>query len=141
MVEPIEQDGKTSEVLPMELPEFYHEKISYKMASDFMRVNRRMSKVNLLIATRAKDDATPEEQLQVSIAQSEALDEADELVEKLQDFLNFAIKSIPRSWLIEGAPKDIEDGQWLNWVRRDRFADVGDAYQTAGTRDREDAKN
>ncbi len=129
------------EVSALERPEFYHERVSYMMGSDFGRLNRQISKANMLLETQAKEDATPEEKLQVSIVKSEAIDTLDELTVKLHLFMNTIIKSIPRSWLIDGAPAKIADGEWLNYVRHDRTVDVGAAYQNAGDQKREESKN
>lgn len=130
-----------TEVLPMEPPEFYHERVSYLMGSAFGSLNRQIAKANMLLETTAKDDATPEERLQVSVAKSEAYDTLDELQAEMHEFMSRIIKSVPRSWLVEGAPTIIKDGEWLDWVRHDRFVDVGLAYQEAGVRSREERKN
>jgi hypothetical protein len=136
-----DENGKNTDVLPMELPQFYHERISYQMGCDFARLNRRAMKLNLFLETTVKEDATPEERLRVQVAQSEAMDEADEIADELQAFMASIIKSIPRTWLIEGAPAKINDGEWLQWVRRDRYAEVSQAYQDAGALRREETKN
>ena len=139
----IDQNGKENiyDVSALERPEFYHEKISYIMGSNFNQLNRNINKVNLFLETSLKDDVSQEERLQFSVARSEALDESDKLMLQMREFMNIIIKSIPRSWLIDGAPKKIGDGEWLNYVRRDRFVEVGEAYQSDGVRRREETKN
>ena len=136
-----ESNGETVEVLPMERPEFYHERVSYQMGADFGRLNREIAKHNLLLDTTVSKKATPEERLQVSVAKSEAYDTLNELQPQLQAFLARIIKSVPRSWLVEGAPATIKDGEWLKWMQYHRSGDLGTAYQEAGTRRREDRKN
>ena len=128
-------------VTPLERPEFYHERISYKMGSDFGIVNSKLAQIYLLLETEAKDNANPEEKMAVSVAKSEALVELGDLVIERDAFFTRFIKSIPRSWLIDGAPKQIADGEWLEWVRRDRFTDLNMAYQEDGVRSREETKN
>lgn len=137
------ENGSESDVAvtPLEQPEFYHECVSYRAASDFRRCNRSVHRNNLLLETKAKDDATPEERMRVKIAQSEAYDELDDLQIEIEKFLILIIKSIPRSWLVPVAPKKIEDGEWLDWVRHDRFAEVGEAYELDTARRREETKN
>lgn len=129
------------DVTPLERPEFYHERISYKMGSDFGILNSKLAQIYLLIETEAKDETTPEEKMAVSVAKSEALVELGDLVIERDAFFLRFIKSIPRSWLIEGAPRKIDDGEWLDWVRRDRFTDLNMAYQEDGVRRREETKN
>ena len=136
-----EDNGKNTDVLPMELPQFYHEQVSYGMARDFVSINRKMRQCALLLETKAKDDASPEERMKVSVAQSEALDETGELLEKRDEFLDAIIKSIPRPWLVNSAPKSIAAGQWLDWIRNDRIVDLIASYSGETAKRREDSKN
>ena len=135
------ENGNSTDVLPRELPEFYHERISYKMASDFVTIHRKLAQVYMLMDVTAKEDGTPDEVLAVSVAKSEALEELGVLIPERDAFLSAIIKSIPRSWLVENAPKKIDDGQWLDYVRHDRFEEVTRVYQEAGNKRREDSKN
>ena len=139
-----QDNGKdVTKVSPLEMPEFYHERVSYKMAKGLMKLNREILQHNLTIGDEVvpKKDATADEAKRVLIAKSEALILIAECTEKRDQYMEKVIKSLPRAWLVESAPAKINDGEWLDYIRGDYFLDLIKAYQDGRAARREETKN
>jgi hypothetical protein len=121
--------AKPVEATPEEKPVFDFSRTSYKEQRLAGRWTQELSHLNKRIAALpAEEDITP------------LLDKVDELEARIAYAILGCVVSVPRLWLIPGAPEVIDwqnkDADALQWLRADKFA----VLATAGSEAR-DAKN
>lgn len=103
-------------------PEFNRGRLSYGDTRTLQKLQIRAGHLDKQIAAAGPDDDI-----------DALLDKQDALMAQVERILTRAIVSVPRDWLVDDAPDDIDwQADGLKWVRADKFGSLFDPQDTSG---------
>ncbi len=97
-----------------EQPQFDYSRLSHGDSKALGRVQLRLQR---LMAQLAESAALSDDEFERKMV------EMDGLVEEAERVISLILVSLPREWLVEGAPADLDwsDVRSLEWVRTDKM--------------------
>jgi hypothetical protein len=128
------------ETQAQELPVFDFGRVSAVWGQEFSKVTREVRIGMLLSETRPSDNASIETRMSHNQALVEYLESVEDLDNRTNCLMAQVLVSVPRSWLIQGAPETIDWNDPKNilaWVRNDKYMPLVQMMST----DRQSLKN
>jgi len=114
-------------VVAEEQPVFNFERFSWKDAKNISRIQAEARRASALLADT--ESIKDKDTFEAAWADQEAV------FDKLQAYICRVLVSVPRSWVVEDAPEDLNwsDPTSLDWLRSPSFSKLQDAMISAST--------
>ena len=99
--------------------EFDFSRVGYGWAKRFMRVTSRLGSMEAILEAPEAEGLSEFDRKRLSIARAEAVGEMPDLNDARDALICQVLVSVPREWLIGGAPADLDwsDPASLEWLR------------------------
>ena len=119
-------------------PVFDWDNISVDEYFDFMNKSRQYVELQVLLEQSVKKDATDKEIAAFEKQQARAVVDASIVLVAMRDVMARRLLSVPRSWLVSNAPKNIERDKLIGLMKRSKYKNLPQVYQSGGS---EEPKN
>lgn len=126
---------------PDEQPVFDWANISHRWARKFSRITSAAVNDALIAQSDIVDNATPAQKHKFLVAQAAALESMNDSSDEHDEMLAKILISVPRSWLVDGAPENLQGTELLDNVRQDKVGRIMTAYYKQQQAAAEESKN
>ncbi|MGB1284885.1 MAG: hypothetical protein ACPG7F_00010 [Aggregatilineales bacterium] len=98
---------------------FWEGRLNVGWTRQYSRINSRHTLLLLTLEGELRTDATVEQIQKHTLDKLEAVDELDKFVQSRSEHIAKILKSVPRSWLSDNAPKKLDwtKAESLDWLK------------------------